>query len=363
MSSLIPPSSSRLRRQFSSWLVLLALSLVSSPAWAELISPDNPAIRYVGRFTPDKRFAWTGSQIEIAFTGPSVAAKLKLVSGKNVGFTVTIDGKSSRIIVVPGQTTYQLAEGLEANQPHLVRLFRDSEPSFGVVQFEGFELAVGSVVTKPPTPSRKILVIGDSITCGYANATDDVTQGNTAKNQIGSKAYASLAAQKLDADIEIVAWSGRGMFRNNWKQHDTKGTLPKIFDEIIPQEPAKAWPPSTAPPDVIVINLGANDANTRKGLKPELQRADYVNAYREFLQRLRAGAPEAKLLLTLGPRYAPITEDWLQEAAEGMEKVDFLLYAPPEGPQDLGGHYHPSLAKHEKMATALTNKLKQIMGW
>ncbi|WFB36276.1 GDSL-type esterase/lipase family protein [Kiritimatiellota bacterium B12222] len=344
-------------------LLLVCSGLIQAEDSVSL-SADNPAIRYVGLFTEDFKSSWTGSQIDVRFQGPSASVRLEVQAGKQVAFAVVVDGVAQLLIADAETKIYPVAEGLDPEVMHELILFRRSEAYFGVVKFEGFEFPAGTTVEKSADPSRRMLVIGDSITCGYGNMADDVSEGNTLKNENAWMAYAPLTARHFDADLVMLCWSGRGLYRNRSIQGDTEGTLPKLFDAILPGQASPLWDHSAYVPDVVVINLGTNDSTDRNGEKPTLSKEDYVNCYQDFIRRIRVTAPESTVFLTLGPmNNAPITLDWLEAAAAPFENVHPFLYKPLNGAEDIGGHYHPSLIKHEKMSEELIREINAQGLW
>ena len=326
------------------------------------IAPGHSAIRYVGRFTEDHQFGWTGSRIEIEFEGTAATGILELTAGKAATLTVVVDGNPTFLKIKQDQKIYPLAEGLATGQRHRIVLFKRSEGALGTVRFGGLRLSEGAQLFKPASPHRKILVVGDSITCGYGNEAASLEEGNTLENENGYMSYAAIAARNLNADIMMVCWSGRGMIRNYGAQGDTLETLPELFNRILPTQKMPEWNHSRFVPDVVVINLGTNDMNTSGGKTP-LEKEPYIAAYKTFLARIRAFAPNAKTILSIGPMAIEPVSDWLQELAENDSNTSVLVYEKLGGTEDLGGHWHPSVKKDVKMAAELVAEIQKTTDW
>ncbi|WOO41022.1 SGNH/GDSL hydrolase family protein [Rubellicoccus peritrichatus] len=349
-------------RQLFVALTLLALGF-SSTGFAKFVSPDDDAIRYIGRFTDDYRFAWTGTEIETLFKGTTILAELQVVARGTAGLTILVDGEPHFLKIGKGRQKYTLAKGLDPEQVHRISIIKRSEVGLGTVRFYGFELPDGGELIRPPAPERKMLVIGDSITCGYGNEAKVPGEGNTIENQNGYMSYALVAARALNADAMLVCWSGRGMYRNRSAENDQAGTLPKLFDQILPFDADILWDHARFVPDVIVINLGTNDAAELDGVKSPLPKEEFIKTYIAFLERLRELAPEAYLVLSIGPmKYGPVA-DWLPEIASSFEDTSVLVYAPFSGKADIGGHYHPSVAKAKDMARELVDTIHSMVAW
>ena len=326
------------------------------------IAPDHPAIRYVGRFSDDHQFGWTGSQIEIEFAGTAVRGAFTLTAGKAAGLTVVVDGNPVFLKILPEQEKVVLADNLSPDQRHHLVVFKRSEGGIGTVQFEGFELSEGATLFKPSEPRRKILVIGDSITCGYGNEAASKEEGNTVENENGYMSYAAIAARNLNADAMLICWSGRGIIRNYGAQGDKLETLPMLFNRILPTQKTPEWDHRRFVPDVVVINLGTNDMNTTGG-KPPLDKTAYMGAYEIFLSRIRAFAPNAKTILSIGPMAFEPVSDWLPELAAKDKNTTVLVYEKLSGPEDIGGHWHPTVKKDAKMAAELVAEIQRTMDW
>ncbi|NOU36336.1 MAG: SGNH/GDSL hydrolase family protein [Kiritimatiellaceae bacterium] len=355
-----------MKKLFGVLLVVAVLVCRVSAEDLKVLSPADPAIRYVGRFTDDYQFGWSGSQIETIFTGSEISATLELSGGSKVGITAVVDGKENFILVIPEKSTYPIASGLAAGEKHHILLFRRSEGALsgkGVVRFGGFGASTDGAFSAPAPRQHKLLVLGDSITCGYANEAAAQQANNTVENENGYLSYAAIAARSLDADLMMVCWSGKGMYRNIGAENYLEDTIPDLFDRTLPASATPAWNHSQFVPDVIAINLGTNDAGTNSGKEP-LKKEDYVDAACRLIKRLRADAPGSKIILSIGPmRYDPV-QSWLSEIAAQFDNVSVLIYSKYAGSDDQGGKsFHPSVKKHREMADELAAKVREITGW
>lgn len=343
---------------------ILLLSLHPAIATAEqIVAPDDSAIRYVGRFTDDYRFSWTGCEIQTKYRGSSIRADLQEVAAAPAGLTVVVNGEPRFLKVGGERKVYTLAEDLDPDRVHRISIIKRSEASKGTVRFYGFVLPEGGELIRPETPTRKLLVIGDSITCGYGNEADDPSEANSVENENGYMSYAMIAARALDADAVLVCWSGRGMFRNRSKQDDQSGTLPKLFDQILPHDADSQLDHSQFVPDVIIINLGTNDSAEHSGAKLPLPKDGFIHAYTAFLKRLREIAPDSKLVLSIGPMQSGPVAGWLPEIAAQFEDASVVIFDKYAGKEDIGAHWHPSVTKNQKMAEQLVGTIRSVTGW
>ncbi|MBR5371296.1 MAG: SGNH/GDSL hydrolase family protein, partial [Oscillospiraceae bacterium] len=114
-------------------------------------------------------------------------------------------------------------------------------------------------------------------------------------------------------------------------------------------------------PDLIVINLGTNDA-TYTGNDPEKQ-AQFADAYRAFLKAVRRNNPNAHLLCMLGTMgqtlCAAVSEAVRAYTSEtGDSDIRFLAAAEQQEADGFGIDWHPSAATHEKAAAVLSDYIR-----
>ncbi|MGE9296081.1 MAG: SGNH/GDSL hydrolase family protein [Puniceicoccales bacterium] len=344
-------------------LTFIAVCVAPCFANSATVSPDDAAIHYSGRFTDDYRFAWTGCSITTQFDGTTIAAKLKLVAGPNAGVTVVIDGKPHFIEITREQSEYVLADNLQPGIPHTISVYKRSEGSRGTLQFEGFEISDDGKLSPVAALPHKMLAFGDSITCGYGNEAKEISDGNTIENQNGYMSYAAITARELDAEIMMVCWSGRGMYRNRQENHDQQGVLPELFEQTLPLSAEPQWDHSKFIPEVVIINLGTNDSATLNGKKSPLDRDAFVAKYIAFIERVQEFTPDAQFFLCIGPMQAGDVPEWLPQIANQVSNATVVIFPKFANRDEIGGHYHPSVLKDKLMADQLAAAIRTQMGW
>lgn len=340
------------------------------------VPPDHSGLSYSGRF--DKKnpgaavCAWPASAVTLRFRGTAANANLG-VGGNRV--QVIVDGKPVKVLTgdpkeaagaAPTPRLYSLATGLPDGE-HVVTLLKCTEASCGNVQFTGFQLSEGATVLPTVAPTRKIEVIGDSISAGYGNEAASQGEHFSAATQNAYWTYGAIAARAAGADYTCLAWSGRKL----WPTF----TLPSIYDLTLPRDPASAWGGDTKKPDVILVNLCTNDFNSKEAFDLE----GWVGAYHEFIARLRKDAPDATIYCAIGPMLTDSYPAGAQAATKarqciqrvvkesndrGEAKVHFLEFATQNPFVDgVGADWHPNIGTHQKMADKFLAALKQDLGW
>ena len=98
---------------------------------------------------------------------------------------------------------------------HTLLLTKRTEASFGAGRFDGLLLDEGKkLLPLPPKLSRKIEIIGDSISCGYGNEGKTISCPNLREFENSYLTYGGFLGRELNAELSIIAYSGKGVVRN-----------------------------------------------------------------------------------------------------------------------------------------------------
>lgn len=345
-------------------LALALLGVATSLAWAgELrsIAAADPQVARLGRMVESSggalRFAYPGVTVSLAFSGTFLSLEA-WSSGQHSYLEVTVDGGTPRRIKLTGTpATYTLVEGA-APGPHRVAVMHRSESWHGVVTLARFH-ADGARSDPAPAPARRMLVLGDSVTC--AEGAGERTGNKDASWTDPRRSYGMLAAAALGAQVHLVCHGGRGLVRS-WNGRTDEHNLPDFYELAIAdaKDPVK-WDHGRYQPDLIVSAIGTNDFST--GI-PE--RDHYVGAYVAFVRTLLSRHPQARIVLTEGAILAGDKKRVLQAyIAETVARIkDRRVSAVPSEhhPGD-ALDAHPTGAQHAAMAADLVQHLKPLMGW
>ncbi|WP_437275483.1 SGNH/GDSL hydrolase family protein [Sorangium sp. So ce375] len=345
--------------------------------------PSGDTIRFIGRFDTTQaegpRFSWAGSAIVTRFSGTSISVRFndESTADQSNFFQVVVDGQSKGVLKVNSQEDlYTVAEGLPDGEHDLV-LHRRTEPLVGVSQFLEFVPAQGeTLLPVPAAPERRIEVIGDSISAGYGVDGANETCPFTSDTENNYLAYSSLTGRLVGADSTIVAWSGRGVYRNY--KDDPADTMPEMYGRTIADEAEPAWNFSSWVPQVVVINLGTNDFSPDVPGDAQF-RGPFTEAYAGLVETVRANYPEAFIFCTIGPMlsdsYPPDAMALTRARAyigqvvedrndDGDDRVRLLEFPPQDGAANgLGCDYHPSVKTSALMAQQLAEAIREELGW
>jgi lysophospholipase L1-like esterase len=323
----------------------------------DLTDPDHP------------RFGWSGTGLLARFIGSGLSVSLT-----NAGpfvFKAVVDGQPQPAwAAVAGTDTYALARGLPAG-PHTVALYRQTEGVFGDSQLAALTVQsdgpgdggddAPALLDPPRLSGRRIDIYGASVSCGYGDLGASPC-GFSFATESSFDTYAGIAARLLDAELNVVAISGRGVLRNS--DGTTDGTIPLLSQRVLPGAGTPTWD-NRAPVQAVVINLGKNDLATGDPGQP------FVDAYAAFARTLRGRYPGAIIVAATGPnlgapahalQLAYVTQAIARRQAEGDDRL-LLLDWPEETPAEEGCDGHPNAAKHQAMGEALAALLAPALGW
>jgi len=350
---------------------------------------DNPNLLYMGRIydSPEgPMYSYPGVSISMKFQGSSrLAMSLRNYNPAPDGiyksyYFVSIDGgEEQRIAIDPKEEVYVLNTRLDEGE-HVVEVVKNQYSSTDV--FLGFLLEEDAEVLPLESPDITIEFIGDSFTCGYGNEMEasaeeqmknpDPYHYSTAITNV-YRSWGLIAARELGAAYRLVARHGSGMYRN---YDDTPMTIPNFYDRILIGD-AQTYleHPENDPADLVVICVGKDDfgdgLDVENGEYQDMRR-EYVNAYSEFLEKLRGYYPDAPFVLTLGPQ---IADNWpegykarssvmqdlqtIKALRRKMEDNNVFILVLDEKTDPLGADFHPAIHDHEKAADDLLSFIKR----
>ncbi|MFN8416277.1 MAG: GDSL-type esterase/lipase family protein [Cytophagaceae bacterium] len=340
-----------------------------------------------GRFYEDKIngsivYSISGTRVDVALSSTQFDLVIESLSGADSSqwnwVLMTLDHeKTDTLYLKSGKHSYSIKLSGSDKELHTVSWLKCTESFVGTIKFHGIKMHNGSKeadmrsVMKP-----SFLFIGNSITSGYGNMVTlaNPLTGFHAINENAYETYAMKTARLLNSNVELVSYSGIGMYRNF--NGDTNQTMPKIFDRVLLHDPSSPkWNHSYSNFDVIVINLGTNDYFLESKNIP-LDEAAFVQTYIQFVERLFQLYPKVQIVCANG---SMLNDGWPQGKkcftrvqqninevcayfqSKGNQQVHPFFFQTQKGPY--GEDYHPTIKTHEEMAVSLSNYIKQQTWW
>jgi len=317
------------------------------------VPATDPNIVYSGRFNfsnPDfPTFSWSGSTINATFNGTSVAAAIN--DGSNY-YTIYIDGQFTFTLMPTGDNIYQLAQYLPSGT-HSVSIFKRTEAVFGTYSFGGFYLDQGaSLLAPPPAPTRRIEVVGDSITCGYGDLGPNNCSSMQETEDEGID-YAQQVGKYFGAETHVICWSGSGFFIDY---------APVVTQDIYLDTNGNggAWDFSSWVPDAVIINIGTNDHSEGRNV------TQWMEIYNSFIaNEIRGNYGNAPaIFLGCGPMTNAYDPYVLQVVQDNINNgVYYVNLTVPSDECCLGCISHPTLVAQSYMAASAIETLSSVLGW
>ncbi len=344
-------------------------------------SADEKNVRLLGRTIAHngvRYLSWSYSGAEFVFTGTKLSAELWTDWALDEPWkeifqpwaTVYVNGGTEpikRFPVEAGTNSYTLFES-DTEETVTIRFVKLSEASFskmGIVS-----LSADGYIRPAEPKSRRMEFIGDSITCGFGIESSSAEDNFRTAEENSDITYAALAAKAFGADFNLISWSTIGLWSSDTKDGTRNGgwIMPMLYDhadigiegtlglEHIP------WDFGSFRPDVIVINLGTNDASYTKGI-PERQE-EFSKAYADFLGTVREKNPNAYIICALGMMGNELFPAVEKAVSKANDKKIFALELDGQLESDgTGSLGHPNAVSHKKAAEKLIGKISEVTGW
>lgn len=343
-------------------LIVLLLSLAAVQALR--VGLDSVAI--VGRYDFDSDgnliSQWSGSGIKFSLIAQSTQILVNLDTRNCVDRCKYFLGVNVNCNML---TTVEVSDNSSSpsfkmfttiGERYDFHIFKKTEPSCvdaqGIMTLGGFSVE-GGLLENSKSPfacfqhSRKMLVIGDSISaaygvegvypCVYSAATQNVAD-----------AYSYLLSQWIGADLHTVAWSGKGVVRNYNDPQVGINTIPVIYNRTIATDPSSYWNPQKYRPDIILVTLGTNDYST----DPIPTDEQFISTLSTFLLQVQSDYSDAVILSTCAPMKA---HDQCKNIAAAAKIANVNFADIPQSTMD-GGYscsYHPNVLSHQNIASYL----------
>lgn len=314
---------------------------------------------------------WSNSGVTFNFNG--TGAKMEMAGSSanpNPAYVnVYVDGSlvpTSTLQVGTTKTNYVLAEGLESGD-HTISVRKRNEAVYGgsaTLTLSSITIVDGALTAAPAASDRHIEVIGDSITAGFGNLAANTNVGYSSHVSDGTSTYATLTAQALGAEIDVIARSGIRFVRA-----DMNNSMYPVYEQIsgLSDKCTDAYDFASNPKDVVIINLGTNDNGATLDGQPVTD--EYVQSEtKAFLELVRKNNPNAEIVWAYGIMGSGRT-DAIQAAIKELNDAGdnhisfFALDRINSVREGYGTGSHPTVVTAINRSFDLTEYIAEKMGW
>ncbi len=352
--------------------LLSLLLLLPDEGLRKTYAPDDARINCVGRYDAREpkaiRFGYPGSGFVVRFSGTALTARMDSDT-EMAALTVVVDAKEPMTVSVPKEGSSLLLAGRLSPGTHTAEVYKRTESWQGILTFRGLQVSGSgaALLDAAPLPARKLLFVGDSVTCGAGIDSTARCEAHPAKpSNDGYHAYGMELGRRLNAQAQLVCYGGRGVQRDYRGLTIGDGVLnaPDFLDLAIATDAVETrapWSASRWTPDAVIVSLGTNDFNRQK--TQPLDGKLYVKAWVKLLLRIRAEYPVAFIFATEGAIVTdPLLRQYVQEAV--------TLLGDPRIAWVKANHYagdacdaHPTRQQHMRIADDLEPELRKALGW
>lgn len=364
----------------------------------ETFIKDIPELKIHGRTTARRdplTLFWTASGFECNVTGSELWVELEVTFEMyEPWFSYTVNGDwVGRQMLQKGRYWVPLFRGMSPERAKNVRFFKDLQAMsddgesyihIHALRHDGEFLPVAD-------KKLKIEFIGDSITSGEGlfGAKEECDWIPMFFSAV--KSYAYQTAEKLDAEYRIFSQSGWGV-HNTW-DNNTQGAIPKYYKEVcsLVGGPENERLGGNQPhdfaswqPDVVVVNLGTNDAasfeqpewgDERTGERCKMRKntdgsycmedvGTFQQAVGDFLGLIRSCNPGAYIIWCYGMLEMDfqvyICEAVSAYAQEANDPRVSYLQLPAVTEESVGSRQHPGFLCHRQAAEVLAEYIAQL---
>ena len=360
------------------YIQIMSANGVNSEVYTATVTTTNPAklffdieneVRWLGRtysLNGQHFFNWSASGFEFSFKGSGVRAEIasNAPGGGNVAFIkIFVDGvEQPDVQLTKAKQTVTLAEGLDPNTVHTVRVVKRSNARSSTAALVSLKLNDGEKLAPPADKTRLIEFVGDSITVGYsASAEASTTSSWSTATEDATKTYSEYVANAFGADYHVIAVSGRGIARNYG--NTTERLIPLLYASLDDYNLEGVKYDFKRQADVIVINAGTNDSS---GSVSGLTANEFKSTLKTFLLDVRAKNPTAEIIYAYGMMGGGFMAQIKQVVEElrtaGDSHITFLKLDQCKG-KELGIASHPTAEAYISRGDALIDLIEQLTGW
>lgn len=246
---------------------------------------------------------------------------------------------------------------------------------------------------RPVAPRRyKFEFIGDSITSGEGTYGAKEDTDWLAMYMGSSRNYARMVSDALDAEYRLISQGGWGVL-SGW-DNDLRHNLPSRYEKICGLAEgemnerlgaAKPYDFTSWVPDVIIVNLGTNDASAfnqpawtdpvtgqtfqqRKEADGTYNAADlarFKQAVTDFLKMIRKHNPTSHIVWAYGmlgyDLTLAITDAMNTYRRETGDHNTAFVQLPDTTEETVGSHAHPGEKSHARAARVITEYLRKFL--
>lgn len=271
-----------------------------------------------------------------------------------------------KILVSPDHYLLNFNISIAGNSSVEVSITKITEPysgnAVGTMLFESLNIYNSKLLKSEKTCSHrdfKLLVIGDSITAAYG-VEGEYPCSFSADTENVLYSYATLVADAINAELHVVAWSGKGVVRNYGDPSMVSiNPMPVYYNRTIAtsDDADQFWNPMQYQPDIILVMLGTNDYSTDPVPTDEVFTVGFVS----LLNIIHEDYPNAEIAAMCAPSNRGNQCKNIQQATVLSGSEVRYVYIDQSAYVSYGCDYHPDIATQENIANVVIPVAKDML--
>ena len=258
-------------------VLLIAVCLIAEVLCAETISPNDPRVNLLGRWSVENSTspwcAWQGSSFATEIIGTNMSAVFSSRAEEYVRVIVDGDDQSStKLRIKKGTHKQVLVSGLNDGR-HRVQVVKETYLGRGRLTLRQLESEGRFLPISDVAPRLRIVYFGDSNLAGHS-LEHERNRGES--EFVGCHfTFAGIASRMLDADYQNISVSGAVI-------SGRPNSVLTFIDRVDRHTEFPKWDHQDFPADICVLNVGANDISWKSSARIK---SDYLLLLRELRKR------------------------------------------------------------------------------
>lgn len=324
---------------------------------------------------------YTATGFEVRFIGTKLDVTFVATntdSDKNRPyFAAIVDEEPSntenRFALTESTQTVTVAENLDENKVHTVKVLKESEPENAVTSVTKI-VTDGDFISPKKSTELKFQILGGSGISGHGCLGADGDEWTTS-NSSSLHGFGYLAAKEFDAQCQFVSnsgmgikWSYRGV-ENLIDAYESVGLVAE-YDENGSTKAVKSteskWDHSSWTPDVVIINIGGNDWNSYISVLAEnteerkAAETEFKNSVKTLLDRIHTLYPSAYIAWTCNSKTSG-NGALAKSVIDGLNYRSQIAVIEIDSTKD-GADNHASAATQAANAATVANGISSAFG-
>jgi lysophospholipase L1-like esterase len=291
---------------------------------------------------------------------------------------VFVDGKEEpeQYFEIRGTAKQYIIFSCNSEETHTITIRKMTENPKGKLSISRFY--TDGIIEKIEEGTKKLSIefIGDSITCGFGNLSCEKDRLFYSADENGWLSHAAVAARKLEAEFSIISYSGISITKGIGNMEWYCSSMPELYpytDRLIEEHYGKQasyeeWDFNQSKPDVIVLNLGTNDATVIDFNGDNIRGIQkFEEDYYQFLRMIREkNGPEPWIICTLGSMDYYLYDNILKVAelfaTENKDtRIRCFKYGRIRITDGYGACGHPNIKTQLRMGNEIAEYISELL--